>query len=46
MFTGNESLSASNKAKSASVKSFSNKPISDRPKVNPRQIQDTLIRIH
>ena len=44
MFTGTESISVSNKSKSVSDKFLTNKPISDKSKANPRQIQDTLIR--
>ena len=42
MFTRKESISVSNKSKSAFEKSLSNK--SDKSKVNPRQIQDALIK--
>ena len=42
MFTQKESISVSNKSKSASEKSLSNK--SDKSKANPRQIQDALIK--
>ena len=42
MFTRKESISVSNKSKSASEKSLSNK--SDKSKANPRQIQDALIK--
>ena len=44
MLTGKEPISVSNKCKSASDKSLSNKPISDKYKVNLRQSQDALIR--
>ena len=44
MFTGKKHISVSNKSKSVSDKSLSNKPIPEKSKANPWQIQDALIR--
>ena len=43
MCTGKESISVSNKSKSLSDKSLSNRPISEKTFANPWQIQETII---
>ena len=44
MFTGKESIPVSNKSKSETDRSLSKKPISHKAKMNPRKVQEALIR--